>query len=72
MATAKNTAAFKKDAAPKKVYFTIKEGDKTDKYQLKGKIYIFKGDKFTAAEASKNADLCAALVSANAPSIEKV
>jgi hypothetical protein len=72
MATAKNTAASKKDAAPKKFYFTIKDGEKTYKYLLKGKIYIFKGDKFSAEEASKNAKLCAALVSSSSPSVELV
>jgi hypothetical protein len=66
------TKAASKGAAPKKFYFSIKEGEKTTKYQLKGRKYIFKGVSHSQEGASKNAELCAALVAANAPAIEIV
>ena len=68
---AKANTAASKEAAQKKVYFSIKDGEKTEKYLLKGRKYIFEGESYTKEAASKNEKLCAALVAANAPAIEK-
>jgi len=69
MATPKKAAATKEAAAPKKVFFTDSE---KNKYELKGKKFVFKGDKYTAEEAVKNNDLMEALINSGAPSIVKV
>lgn len=72
-----NKAASTKDAAikeekSKEIYFTVKEGDKTEKYQVLGKKFIFKGSVFTAEEVVKDEEHCAALIASGAPSIKKV
>jgi hypothetical protein len=69
---ATDTKAASKEAAPKKFYFSIKDGEKTVKYLLKGRKYIFIGESHSQEGASKNAKLCAALVAANSPAIEIV
>lgn len=68
MANEKKAAA--KPAAPKKVYFTESETKK--KYEVLGKKFIFKGEKFTAEKAVKNKDLMLALIASGAPSIVEV
>jgi hypothetical protein len=68
-----NKKAASKEAAPKKVYFTIKgEDDKSVKYQITGKKFIFKGEAFNKEEASKNEALCASLVASGSPAITEV
>jgi hypothetical protein len=72
MAKAIKKAASQEDAAKKEIFFSVTEGEKTEKYQVLGKSFIFKGDKFTAEEVVKNEELCAALIASGAPSIVKV
>lgn len=56
----------KKPAAVKKVYYTA---DDKKKYEVAGKRFLYKGDTFTAIEASKNKELMEKLIKNNAPAI---
>jgi hypothetical protein len=45
---------------------------KTGNYELLGKSYIFKQEKYNAKEAVKNKELMEALIAANSPALKKV
>lgn len=62
-------AAGKKPAAPKKVYYT---SEAKAKYEVLGKNFRFKMEKFTAEEAVENKELMETLIKAESPSIKKV
>jgi len=69
-----NKKAAAKSAAPKKVYFIVKDkdGKQVDKYELLGKRFVYKGEKYSAENAVKNKELMASLIKNQAPAIKKV